>query len=133
MSQENVKIVRSGYEAFNQGDREAWLASLDPGVELVFPFMDLDGHGPAYGHAGAEQTWDTWRATFTNASFEVVAIRDLGDTVLVALRVHGLGAGSEVPIEQRSWQVVSLRDGRIIRVEAFLREAEALEAAELSR
>ena len=132
MSEESVETARRGYEAFNRGDRAAWLASLDPGVELVFPFMELDGHGPAYGHAGAEQTWDAWRATFTNASFEVVTVCDLAEGVLVALRVHGLGVGSEVPIEQRSWHVVSLRGGRITRVEAFLREAEALEAAGLS-
>jgi ketosteroid isomerase-like protein len=62
----------------------------------------------------------------------VDTIRDLGDTMLVALRVRGRGVGSEVPIEQRAWHVVRLRDGRIARVEAFLLEAEALEAAGLS-
>ena len=132
MSEENVEIVRRGYDAFNRGDREAWLAFLDPNVELVFPFMELEGQGPVYGRAGAEQLWDTWRTTFPNASFEVDTIRDLGDTMLVALRVRGRGAGSEVPIEQRSWHVVTHRDARVIRLRAFLREAEALEAAGLS-
>jgi ketosteroid isomerase-like protein len=132
MSEENVEIVRRGYEAFNRGDREAWLAILDPSVELVFPFFELEGQGPAHGHAGAEQVWDTWRTTFASASFEVDTIRDLGDTMLIALRVRGRGVGSEVPIEQRSWHVVTWREGRVIRLRAFLREAEALEAAGLS-
>ena len=132
MSQENVEIVRRGYEAFNRGDREAWLATLDPNVELVFPFLELEGQGPAHGHSGAAQLWDTWRTTFANASFEVDTIRDLGDTMFVALRVRGRGTGSEVPIEQRGWHVMNWRDGRVIRVRAFLREAEALEAAGLA-
>ena len=132
MSEENVEAVRRAYEAFNRGDREEWLATLDPNVELVFPFFELEGQGPAHGHAGAEKMWDTWRATFSNASFEVDTIRDLGDTMFIALRVRGSGVGSEVPIEQRSWHVVTVHEGRAIRIRAFLREAEALKAAGLS-
>jgi|SRR5688572_14077000 len=132
MSKETIEIVRRGYEAFNRGDLEGWLATLDPSVELVFPFMELEGQGPVHGRTGAMQAWDTWRTTFPNASFEVDTIRDLGDTMFVALRVRGRGAGSEVPIEQRSWHVVTWRDGRVFRVRAFLHEAEALEAAGLS-
>jgi ketosteroid isomerase-like protein len=132
MSEENVEAVRRGYAAFNRGDREAWLATLDPNVELVIPFLELEGRGPAHGHAGAEQLWDTWRTTFADASFDVESIRDLGDATFIALRVRGRGVGSEVPIEQRSWHVVTWRDGRVFRLRAFLREAEALEAAGLS-
>jgi ketosteroid isomerase-like protein len=132
MSQENVEAVRRGYAAFNRGDREAWLATLDPNVELFIPFLELEGRGPAHGHSGAGQLWDAWRTTFADASFDVDTIRDLGDTTLVALRVRGRGAGSDVPIEQQSWHVVTWRDGRVFRLRAFLREAEALEAAGVS-
>ena len=34
MSQENVALVRKGYEAFNRQDFEAWLDFLDPQVEF---------------------------------------------------------------------------------------------------
>ena len=133
MSEENAEVVRRGYEAFNRGDREAWLGTLDPNVELTIPFLELEGQGPAHGYSGAERLWDTWRGTFSNASFEVDTIQELGDTMVVALWVRGRGVGSEVPIEQRSWHVVTWRDGRVFRLRAFLREAEALEAAGLSK
>jgi ketosteroid isomerase-like protein len=133
MSQENVETVRRGYEAFNRGDREGWLAFIHADAELVLPFYQaLEGSGPAYGRAGAEQLWDSWHRAFPDASFEVDAIRDLGDTMWVAVRVRGRGARSDVPIDQPSWHVVEWRDDKIIRLQAFLREADALEAAGLS-
>ena len=37
MSQENVEIVRSMYEAFNDGDRERAITHLHPDAELHQP------------------------------------------------------------------------------------------------
>jgi ketosteroid isomerase-like protein len=133
MSQENVELMRRGYELFNQNDREGWLAILDPDAELTFPFFQqLEGGGPARGRAGAELMWESWRRAFPDASFEVDAIQDLGDTIFVSVRVRGHGAGSDVPIEQPSWHVANWRNGKLIRLRAFLQEAEALKAAGLS-
>jgi ketosteroid isomerase-like protein len=33
MSQENVEVVRDGYDAFNRGDTEASVAHLHPSIE----------------------------------------------------------------------------------------------------
>ena len=35
MSQENVEIVRSAYEAFNRGDPDAMVADMGPDAEYV--------------------------------------------------------------------------------------------------
>ena len=34
MSQENVEIVRAAFEAWNRGDRDAWLAAWDEEAEF---------------------------------------------------------------------------------------------------
>ncbi len=133
MSEENVELARRGYAAFNRGDREAWLAMVDPEAELVFPFFQqLEGGGAAEGRAGAARLWDSWHRAFPDASIEVDSIKDLGEAMFVAVRVRGRGAGSDVPIDQPAWHVMKLRDGKVIQLTAFLDESEALEAAGLS-
>jgi ketosteroid isomerase-like protein len=37
MSQENVEVVKAGFEAWNAGDMEAVREQLDPGVILRHP------------------------------------------------------------------------------------------------
>ena len=49
MSQENVDIIRRGYEAFNRGDLEAILATLDPRIEW-WPAADELITNPYRGH-----------------------------------------------------------------------------------
>jgi ketosteroid isomerase-like protein len=41
MSQENVEVVRRGYEAFNRGDFDAAMEVVHPEIEFVLP-----GGGP---------------------------------------------------------------------------------------
>jgi hypothetical protein len=35
MSEENVEVMRRSLDAFNRGDKTAWLAMFDPGTEMV--------------------------------------------------------------------------------------------------
>ena len=34
MSQENVELIRAGYDALNRRDHEAWISTLCPDIEL---------------------------------------------------------------------------------------------------
>ena len=45
------------------------------------------------------------------------------------VRFRGHGIESDAPWEQTQWQVAEWRQGKVIRLRAFLSEAEALEAA----
>ena len=134
MSEERTETARRTYEAFNRGDRETWLAVIHPEAEIVMPiFQALEGGaGARHGHAGANELWENWHAVFRDPVIEVKEIRHLGETTFVAIRLRGQGAGSDVPIDQPAWHVVRWRDGKVIRIQAFLREAEALEAAGLT-
>jgi ketosteroid isomerase-like protein len=40
MSQENVEVVRAGFEAYNRGDVDALLGLLDPQVEWTDQFVE---------------------------------------------------------------------------------------------
>jgi ketosteroid isomerase-like protein len=61
MSEENVELVRTGYEAWNRSDLDGVLAVFAPDVELVTTrlFVGLD---PVYrGHDGFKKFWRDFR------------------------------------------------------------------------
>ena len=57
---------------------------------------------------------------------------DMGDRVVVTVRLGGRGRGSGVEIAARFYDVYTLRDGKIVRMDQFTERSEALEAAEPS-
>jgi ketosteroid isomerase-like protein len=127
MSQENVEIVRAFYEAFNRGDREGWARLLGSDVEL-FP-LEVGGH--KQGAEGVVRGTSEFISHF--ASYEVSAERfyDGGDQVVVVLRRSARSARSPALIEDQFGQLISLRNGRIVRFQSFRGVSEALEAAGL--
>jgi ketosteroid isomerase-like protein len=53
---------------------------------------------------------------------------DLGDSVVVTVRLRGRGRGSGVEIDALFYDVYTLRDGKIVRMDQFTERSEALEA-----
>jgi ketosteroid isomerase-like protein len=131
MSQENVETLRTGFDAFNRGDEEAWIAVYHDDAELA----DLEGMPDAqtyHGHHGARQWLANVRGTMDGLRFEPRSFREEGDTVLVEAAASGSGSGSGVPVEWIAYFVFSFRSGKIATSRAFLNERDALEAAGLS-
>ena len=73
-----------------------------------------------------------WAGAFDNFGFEAEELMDAGDSVVVRLHQWGHGKGTGAPVENRSWQLFTLRDGKIVHCRGFATKAEALEAAGLS-
>ena len=63
--------------------------------------------------------------------FEPTSFATSGDVVFSEWIGRGLGQASGVPISWRTFAVLHMRDGRIVRSQAFLDPEEALEAAGL--
>ncbi len=132
MSQENVEVVRRGYEAFARGDIEGVLEIMDPDVEWAPAIAPLLGVEPVRGR-------DELRHFFTRDltegfdDFEATAlsIEDLGDAVLVHTRFFGRGRASGVPVSLEAFSLVTLRNGKAVSYRDYETKAEALEAAGL--
>jgi hypothetical protein len=58
MSQENVEVVRSAYEAFARGDFETALELFHPDIEWHDP--DRPGGGTYHGHEGLIRNLEEW-------------------------------------------------------------------------
>ena len=132
MSQENVETMRRSLEAFDRRDRNAWLASRHPDVEVVpagiWPEADVI-RGPEAGWDFYVAALDAFEAINLGEAVELV---DAGaDEVLIhyGLVVRGKTSGAEV--EFVFSVVVTFRDGKIVRDHWFVDQAEALEAVGL--
>src|SRR6476619_1895742 len=131
MSQENVEIMRRQVDAFNRGDRTAWLASLDEAYEIA----PIDDWPDARAIRGGEAGWDFYLGIAQTLSFHRADVEyvDAGaDKVLGHQRHRARGQRSGAGVEVDYWIVTTFREGRILRDEWFADRAEALEAAGLS-
>lgn len=130
MSQENVELAYSFYDAVNRRDLEAWLTFPDDDAELRSILASVEGG--YHGKEGFRRWWENVFDNFPDYRIEVEAVRDLGDLTMAAIRLRGHGSVSEVPIDQPLSQLIRWRGSKAVRVESFRTEAEAVEAVGLS-
>jgi ketosteroid isomerase-like protein len=70
---------------------------------------------------------ETWRSL----TADPVTIRDLGNRVLVEVRLDAVGRASGVAVNRTTWNVFELRGGKVAAGRVYPTKAEALEAAGL--
>jgi ketosteroid isomerase-like protein len=139
MSQENVELVRQGYEAFNAFMRgeltsESSLEAFDPQIEWDWharrTFPDLPQH--LRGSAEVIGFWEQLRSAWDDLTLEPVEfIEAPDDRVLTPVRWSARGRESGVPLEAHFFQLFTIRDGQVRKAEIFRHHADALEAAGL--
>ncbi len=145
MSQENVEVVRGYYESLNR-----WLASYwsDP----VVPIEQSPELEEVFDHLDPEAEWDwlfspetfrgreqllqavaDWLETVGDWRVEVEELIDGSrNRVLLIGRVVARGKGSGAPVLQPIFVAVTVRNGKVARIEDHTERARALEAAGLS-
>ncbi len=104
MSRERIELVRSGFEAWNSGDRQWVLDHMSPEVEWITPAEDPDP-GHYRGFAELERFWEQWRVAVGQLSFEIEDVIDAGDNVVVIARRSGKGTTSGISVSDRIVQV----------------------------
>jgi ketosteroid isomerase-like protein len=130
MSQENVELVRRGYEAFNRQDFEAWLDFLDPQVE--FQEMVLTPDAATYHGREAVRAWlQKGGEAFTGVEFLIERTIDGGDAVVAAVVVRGRGVGSGAEFSTRIAHASRWRNGRAVFIAAYPELSQAFEAVGL--
>ncbi len=128
MSRENVEVVYQGYAAVNRRDMHAFLELFHPEVEATSWLMEAEG--TVYrGKSGMREFMEDIFSVFPDWHGEVETTHDLGDAVVVAVRVSGRAVESGVAVEDTGWQVVEFRDGRVVGIHGYRTEGEAVRAA----
>jgi ketosteroid isomerase-like protein len=130
MSQENVDLVRRGYEHFARTG-EADPSAYAPDVEWHSAAED-PGHGVFHGVEGVNELIAEVQEAMDDFRTEPFEFLDAGDKVVAGLIHRRRGEGSSAEVEMREWNVFLIRAGRIASVHEYSEREEALEAAGLS-
>lgn len=126
MSKLNVELVRFGYEAYDHGDIDAVLETLDPDVE----WKQVEQPMAVHGREGVLKAWEEWSDPFQeDLHASVEELIDAGDRVIAVVRHRGTGKQSGVKLDLRTYLVYTVRDGKILRMIEYTERADALRAA----
>jgi uncharacterized protein len=125
-----VALAHRTYAAFNRRDLDEVLRVFDPQVEVHDPPEMPD----SAIHRGREAVMRDWQRTFDSFEeflIEIEECRDLGDELLLLLRYRGRGRGSGVTVDAPMAHVVTIKNGKLLRLRQFLDRRQALEAVGL--
>jgi ketosteroid isomerase-like protein len=130
MSEENVGIVRRGYEHFNRTGEPDY-SDFDP--EIVYDVSRRTFDPLVYhGHEGVREFLTLIREQWAAMRLEPQEFVDAGDKVVVSVRLVGVGKESGVETTANAAHLWTFRGGKIVRQTVFQTMDEALEAAGLS-
>ncbi len=119
-----MEIVRRFLSA---GVDEA-LADADPDI-VWNPIEEL----PTQGHEAVRASLAEWKAEWQDYELLPEGFMEMGDHVVVTVRLSARGRGSGIEIDARFYDVFTLREGKIVRMDQFAERSEALEAVRQSQ
>lgn len=132
MSQRNVAVVRSLFEAQARHDLDAIRELYDPSIE----WDDVSGlwgdWGSRRGREDISDAFARWFEAFEDVTFQADDFLDAGDHVVVTTRIRGRGRGSGLAVDHTITLVWTVGDGRVTRVGGYRERREALEAIGIS-
>jgi ketosteroid isomerase-like protein len=112
--QQGLESVQRMYEAFRRSDVEGVLAEMDAAVEVItFPEVSKS---PYVGHEGVRRLFED-QAQWDQLEFEAHRFRANDDCVAMLGRLRARRDGGLT--DSSAGIAVTLREGRIVRMESF--------------
>jgi ketosteroid isomerase-like protein len=150
MSEQNVEIVRRFMDAMRRFFEAYWenprsiaaaveaddlwpeyremLTYAHPEVEWKTVFLGETHRG----YLGTAKVWDDYLKWAEDYRVDLQEVADLGnDRVYATLTLVGKAKAGGAPIDARMFDVFTLREGQIVRLEEYTDRGQALEAARL--
>src|SRR5262245_52408601 len=133
MSQENVETIRHAFEAYNRGDPSVFLDLYDPDIVLRVSSSWIES-GTYHGAEAVEHWYRRFFGTFGESyRITLTELIDAGESVIAIHDASGRGRLSGAEVERSSIPVIlTMRGGKIIRIDHPIDFDEALEAVGLS-
>jgi len=125
MSQENVEVIRKLFEAYARGE----IADALFDARVVWNPAEEE---PMEGLDEARAYMERWESEWEKLDTEPEEFIDAGDRVLVTVHFAGRGRASGIDVDARFYDVYTLHEGKITRMDEFMTRSEALEAVGLS-
>ena len=122
MSQENIEVVRR----FLLLEVEEALTYADP--DIVWNPAE---ESATQGHDAVRASLVRWKSEWDRYEMLPEEFEETGDRVVVAVSFRARGRARGIEVDARLYDVYTLRDGKIIRMDQFTQRSEALQAAGL--
>jgi ketosteroid isomerase-like protein len=132
MSEENVEVARRVLGAWATGDFTQSVPALAPHAVLIVS-PDFAEFGVFVGEDQIREYTLRFMEQYQRVTIEPTEFREAGDTILASVVQRGSGRSSGLSLELPYFVVITFRAGKIVRMESILDEAEALDAAGVSR
>jgi ketosteroid isomerase-like protein len=130
MSRENVEVVRSHLEAWNQRDEAAYVASFRSDAEIDWSRARAPYRGVYRGREQQKAFWNEFWSTFEDSQLEIHDLTEAGSEVVVWNTAHMWGRDG-IEVSATSALVFTVENGEITCLRLFQERDEALEAAGL--
>jgi ketosteroid isomerase-like protein len=120
-----ITALRGAYAAFNRGDIDAAVAPLDEHIEWSEP-AEFPGGGTYHGREGVRRYLSQSRASLAEGTSEPVQFILAGNRIVVFVHAHVRPQGSREWHDIDLADVYTIREDRIVQMQAFANRQEAL-------
>jgi len=128
VSQENVEIVRAGFESLNAGEPD--FSIYHPAL-IYHPREDEPDPSPHIGREAFERLALGFLESFPGLEFSVEELIDAGDLVIASTVMRGRGRVSGADVTEAYVFVYKLREGLVVEGWEYRTRQEALKAVGL--
>ena len=130
MSQQDLEVVRSMLETLNERGVEAAMDQIHPDFEGVTP-PELSPEPDTYrGHEGIRRYFAGFEGVMDEVRWEADELMEAPDDRVVAgIRLLTRSVATGLELELAVWQVCTVRDGKVLRIDGFAKREDALRAA----
>lgn len=129
MSNANEALVRAAYEAYAHGDLTAMGEYVDAALEWTYLDPGIPDPPPQVCHGRGELEAQVHRQAERGLTSELEEVIANGDRVMVCVHTPGIDVLRVHAADDRNYDVLTIRDGRIVAMRACHDRAEALALA----
>jgi ketosteroid isomerase-like protein len=120
-----IAALRDAYAAFNRGDMDAAVVSLDENIEWIEP-KEFPGGRAYHGRESAKQYLAQSRAAWAEVSSEPEQFIPAGNRIVVLVHARVRAKGSSEWQDVRLADVYTFQGGKAIQMRAFANRDEAM-------
>ena len=132
MSRDNVETIQRVFFRGGDVEAEAVLEILHPEVELLGAIGGMEEGTLTVGREAVMEGIDVDSEIWAERRMDLQRVIDAGDRVVSLVHEYRRGKGSGVFVEADIALVYGFKEGKIVRIEPYMSQAEGLEAAGLS-
>jgi ketosteroid isomerase-like protein len=128
----NEWIVRQAFLAYDRGDISRMLELMDPGFEWIYLEPGQEGSPSRVCHGRKELEIALRRQVDHGLRAEVEEVLASGDQVILVMHTPGIDKYLHRQADDRTYDVVTVRNGLIVRLHACRDRSEARSLAGIS-